>query len=258
MMGCKAYRYLVSLAVGNDLSAAEDRRLQAHLESCSDCRTYYAEMLESRNALTALAGEEIGKESLARVRNQVLQELSRARHRSSGTLSTTIQSIVASLQSRRPVLSLPRLAAAAVAVVLLAAGALLLPELIQRRSSRARPLVQQLSPATEAGRPSVPTEEVADDSAPVEPAPSPATLAMPEPAAEPMEPVERLRSTYSHPAAAPVTERAAVPRSVPPATAAPVAVAAVPPEPMVIRFFSEQDDVVVYWFIDPATTKKES
>jgi hypothetical protein len=250
-MGCKPYRYLVSLAVGDDLSAAEEQRLQVHLESCEACRTYHAEMLESRNALTALASEEIGEESLARVRTQVLQQLERARQPSASTLS--IQSIVTSVQSWWPAVSLPRLAAAAVAVALVTAGALLLPELVPPRAHRAQPLVQQLSPTTEAGRPSVLTEDVAGDSAAEAPAPEPSASALPEPAAEPVEPAA---APTTNRAPAPVS-RAVTPPSQPPPPVAPVTVAAVTPQPLVIKFFSEQDDVVVYWFIDPAPTTKE-
>ncbi|MCI0444148.1 zf-HC2 domain-containing protein, partial [bacterium] len=56
-MTCKEYQELIALSVENDLSSPELEWLETHLQTCSACRDFEAELLKSQAELKDLAGE---------------------------------------------------------------------------------------------------------------------------------------------------------------------------------------------------------
>ncbi len=72
-MTCKEYQELIALSVENDLSSPELEWLETHLQTCSACRDFEAEMLKSQAELKDVAGEVPNEDThLAMVRQNVL------------------------------------------------------------------------------------------------------------------------------------------------------------------------------------------
>jgi Ca-activated chloride channel family protein len=75
-MTCKEYRELIALSVENDLSSPELEWLETHLQTCSACRDFEADMLKSQAELKDVAGEVPNEDThLARVRQNVLNNI---------------------------------------------------------------------------------------------------------------------------------------------------------------------------------------
>jgi Ca-activated chloride channel homolog len=75
-MTCKEYRELIALSVENDLFSPELEWLETHLQTCSACREFEAEMLKSQAEFKDLAGEIPNEDThLARVRQNVLTNI---------------------------------------------------------------------------------------------------------------------------------------------------------------------------------------
>jgi predicted anti-sigma-YlaC factor YlaD len=53
-LNCSEMKHLIHLDVGDDLRAEEEHQLAAHMEQCSDCRSYHAGMSQAMNALLSL------------------------------------------------------------------------------------------------------------------------------------------------------------------------------------------------------------
>lgn len=56
-MSCTDARNLIHLDVGNDLHAEEQSQLAAHMEQCSECRSYQGRMLSAMSVLSSLRDE---------------------------------------------------------------------------------------------------------------------------------------------------------------------------------------------------------
>jgi Ca-activated chloride channel family protein len=75
-MTCKEYQELIALSVENDLSSPELEWLGAHLQTCSACRDFEAEILKSQAELKDVAREVPNEDThLARVRQNVLNNI---------------------------------------------------------------------------------------------------------------------------------------------------------------------------------------
>ena len=75
-MTCKEYQELIALSVENDLSSPELEWLETHLQTCSACRDFEAELLKSQAELKDLAGEVPNEDThLAKVRQNVLTNI---------------------------------------------------------------------------------------------------------------------------------------------------------------------------------------
>ena len=75
-MSCTKFESLIALYVESDLPEREQRLVEAHLESCSGCREFAADIRESQIALKELRIEFVGESVLQDVRAEVLNRLS--------------------------------------------------------------------------------------------------------------------------------------------------------------------------------------
>ena len=55
---CADARHLIHLAVGDDAQPEEERQLTEHLHSCSDCRSYHADMVGAMHAIERVRDED--------------------------------------------------------------------------------------------------------------------------------------------------------------------------------------------------------
>lgn len=75
-MTCKEYQELIALSVEKDLFRPELEWLEDHLQTCSACRDFEAEMLKSQAEFKNLAGEVLNEDThLAKVRQYVLNNI---------------------------------------------------------------------------------------------------------------------------------------------------------------------------------------
>lgn len=226
-MSCRSFEPMIALAVEGDLPAADGGRLERHLRSCAACRAFAEELRSSQRAVRELAREPVDDEVLARVRAGVLGGIERR-------------------DRRRPLVFRRPLATAAPRWLAAAAGLLLvLGAAIWALRSGVGPRTPE-APGQVAWAPSEPGAPTA--ARPGSP---------PEPAA-------------AEPAAIPSLQPPAVasrPSETAPATPAVVAPSSVPggfpevrrdAEPMVIKWVTEDPDLVIYWLVDADETPEET
>jgi hypothetical protein len=78
MMKCAHAEKLIPLFAGGDLPPREIEALQAHLDSCADCRRLAAEFEESRDWIAGFAPPQFDEASLDGLRDSVLGEIRRS------------------------------------------------------------------------------------------------------------------------------------------------------------------------------------
>jgi len=156
-MSCAEYQEMLALHISGDLPGHQARRLEAHLQTCDECRALEAKLREGRQALIALAAAEVAPAS---VRGEVLERIA---------------------DERRRLAWFPdwKLAGAAVAALLLLA--LVLAQLIP--GPETTPLSADAGPVIPAPVPEAPVPEAPVTEPVAEPVPEPVALAAPEPAA---------------------------------------------------------------------------
>jgi len=78
-MNCAKFEPLIALYVESDLPAGDARLVEAHLETCQDCREFASEMRDSQAALKELRMDFVEESALQEVRAEVLNRLSAPR-----------------------------------------------------------------------------------------------------------------------------------------------------------------------------------
>src|SRR5262249_49087099 len=74
-VSCSAFESMIALYVEGDLRDADRRRVEQHLESCSDCWDLLYELQESQSAVKSLRQGAVNPEALLAVRSRVLNEV---------------------------------------------------------------------------------------------------------------------------------------------------------------------------------------
>ena len=72
---CRALESLIALYVEGDLLASDRRRVEAHLQSCSACKTLAEDLRESQSVFKVLRAATVNSSDLADVRERVLNEV---------------------------------------------------------------------------------------------------------------------------------------------------------------------------------------
>jgi hypothetical protein len=70
-----ALESLIALYVEGDLLASDQRRVEAHLQSCSTCKTLAEDLRESQSVFKVLRAATVNSSDLAGVRERVLNEV---------------------------------------------------------------------------------------------------------------------------------------------------------------------------------------
>jgi len=74
-MNCAKYEPLIALYVEDDLTEAEARTVESHLEACHGCREVAAQARESQAALKVLRAEFLGDSVYQEVRGDVMRRI---------------------------------------------------------------------------------------------------------------------------------------------------------------------------------------
>lgn len=77
-MNCDSIQKLIALYSEGDLGAAQATTVEAHLLSCAACQSFLNELEASQAMVKALAAETLDPASFDRVRQRVMEEVSRA------------------------------------------------------------------------------------------------------------------------------------------------------------------------------------